>query len=393
MITHFDPRQILRQISNQQLREFFRRLGHLTNLPWGELSETQIEPIFASWQGLPEKERTAIQMVFQDIHELWLPCGLKVLAEEIAARYPELAADFTAIVSRADKAMWAYLNLPDVFAEAILFARAIALSRSRYWVTRTTLPHHALRMTADAKNSLRAAMAEFYWRTQLRGSCVEIEHYRRSNGVEHLCVYLDDYPDRHLVFNEQRRLEHHAVRMAFDNLFVFDPQSGTLSLYAPGGKKVQQPLLQAFCRTLLGIELGPLEIASPVFQLDHLLALGGSLKSDPTIGVADASILELTVDRCDVPDCRVILEANPDGLSPTIREMISSHLDLRNIPLACWTVSAAKFRVTCLADGSNRPRTLTFSVRCPCWSDLKSKSDDLRAIGELCLKLWEVTHD
>jgi hypothetical protein len=39
-----------------------------------------------------------------------------------------------------------------------------------------------------------------------------------------------------------------------------------------------------------------------------------------------------------------------------------------------------------------RPRPLRFSVSCPNSCDLKSKPDELRAIGERCLRLWEVTH-
>ena len=39
-----------------------------------------------------------------------------------------------------------------------------------------------------------------------------------------------------------------------------------------------------------------------------------------------------------------------------------------------------------------RPRPLMFSVSCPNSCGLKSKPDERRAIGERCLRLWEVTH-
>lgn len=391
MTAIYDPRKVLRQVSNALLREFFRRRKELWDVPWGRLRETQIEPIFAGWQALPELKRQQVQVVFQDIHELATRRGPSVLAEEIRARCPDQVGRFTACRNRYDQVMWTHLWLPEVFAEASLFVRADTLSRGRSWVTRNTLPQRPLEVTEDAKAALKAALADFYWQTQLRGSCVEIEYHRRGNGAEHFYVYLDDYPDSRLVFNNSGQLEQRTDRLAFDNLFVFDPHAGTLSLYAPGGKKVQLPLQQAFCRSLLNLELGPPDPTKPVFHLDHLL--DPDFRLSPVAGVTAARILALTIELRDMPGRRITLEADPDRGPHDIHEMVQSCLNLQNFPLDRWLVTEAKFHLSCWIAASRRNRPITFTVWQPSSSDLKSKLDEMQAIGQQCLTQWEIRRD
>jgi len=56
-------------------------------------------------------------------------------------------------------------------------------------------------------------------------------------------------------------------------------------------------------------------------------------------------------------------------------------------------VRQASFRLTFMHDGVGRPKTLSFNVSCPDSCDLKSKTDDMRAAGERCLRLWRITGD
>ena len=134
MAKQFDPRKVLKQISNPLLQEFFARRGQLAEVPWDELTETKIEPIFDAWQQLPEDHRTEVQLILQDVNELADERGLSVLAEEISWRCPGRLPEFGQWEGRADRAMWVYLNVPEAFDEAALFARADALAAGRYWL-------------------------------------------------------------------------------------------------------------------------------------------------------------------------------------------------------------------------------------------------------------------
>ena len=99
----------------------------LQDLPWESFSETGIEPIFSAWQELPDEKRREIQLAFQNIHSLADGCGLKACLEEIQRSRPHRAWEFATIPGHHDKALWAYLQFPDAFRQAALFARADAL--------------------------------------------------------------------------------------------------------------------------------------------------------------------------------------------------------------------------------------------------------------------------
>lgn len=144
MAKNFDPRKVLRQIANPLLKEFFDRRGELRNMAWEELTETRIEPVFEAWQQLPERPRKEVQVTLQDVVELADERGLSVLAEEVKLRCPGREAEFNGWDGRADRAMWVYLNVPEAFEEAALFARADALAAGRYWIKRNGLPRQQL---------------------------------------------------------------------------------------------------------------------------------------------------------------------------------------------------------------------------------------------------------
>ena len=70
MAKPFDPRKVLKHIANPLLREFFTRRGELDDVPWEELTEHKIEPVFEAWQDMPEAAQLEVQVLLRDIHEL-----------------------------------------------------------------------------------------------------------------------------------------------------------------------------------------------------------------------------------------------------------------------------------------------------------------------------------
>lgn len=391
MAKPFDPRKMLRQISNPLLREFFEQRGELRDVAWDDLTETQIDPIYEAWKALPEERCKEIHVVFHDINELADERGLSVLAEEITWRCPERLPAFTALDGRADKAMWVYLHALAAFNEAALFARADALQAGRYWIKRNGLPAETIAFDDEIRDSLQAALSEFYWPTQLRGRHCSIEHYTRANGAQYFFAYLDDYPDAHVVFDDSGNVVKRTDRYAFENVFVFAPNDGSLDLFARGGSKVYTPLQQAFCRATLGIEVGPEDPLRPAYQLDHLLNPNCPLPTDPAVRIAEARITRMRLEWRDAFGRYIEVRANPKGPPEEVYQMIQHDLNYRSVTSARVRVRQASFRLTFMSDNGAKPKTLSFNVSCPNSCDLKSKPDELRAIGDRCLRLWGVT--
>ena len=393
MAKQFDPRKILRSISNELIQEFFKQRGELGDVAWDVLTETKIEPIFEAWQRLPEQARKQVQLILQDINELADARGLCVLVEEVRRRCPEYVDDFQTLSGRADRVMWVYLHAREVFEEAAMFASADALAAGRYWTKRNGLPKRSLPITPAMITNLEGALTQFYWPTQMRGAYCRVEHYTRANGTEYFFAYMDDYPDSHLVFDDTGQFEKRCDRYAFENVFAFHPDEGALELSVRGGKKVQEPLQTAFCRAVLEIDADPADPLKPAYQLDHLLNENFPLTTDPADRVAEARIVRLKLEPRTAPLSHIELKADPKGPPNEIFQMLAHYCNPANASAARMRVRQVGFRLTFMGNGARKPKTLSFNVSSPDSCDLKSKTDEMRAVGERCLKQWGIVRD
>jgi hypothetical protein len=393
MAKPFDPRKVLKQIANALLREFFTRRGELADVPWDTLSEHRIEPVFAAWQSLPDAKQRDVQMIIRDISELADHRGVAVLAEGILARHPDRAADFSAQRSKADRAMWSYLHAPEVFNGATMFARADALTGGRLSRRRNGLPKLQLTEPAALCEPFASALSSVYAPAQLRGKHCMVEHYRRADGADYFFAYLDDYPDKHLVFDGNGN---HPVirwdRYAFENVFVYSGDEGALEIVAPGGVKMWSALQVAFCKAVLNKDIPPVDPIKPSYRLDHLLQSDFPLPTDPADRVEDARITRLRI----VPrggGGYIEIKADPRGDRNDIYRKMDRWLRRENLPIEALRVVQATFALRFIHSGVGRQPTLTFEVSVPHSSNLKSKPDEVRVVGERCLRLWEVTDD
>lgn len=392
MAKPFDPRKVLKHIANSLLREFFTRRGELGNVPWDELSEHKIEPIFEACQQLPEMAQLEIQVLLRDIHELADHRGVAALVELIRLRCPDRGEEFEVQLGEADKAMWAYLNVPDVFEDAAMFARADALAAGRYWEKRNGLPRREIVVDEAMTNRLATALTEFYGPLQMRGRFCKVTHYARSGGAEYFFAYLDDYPGKHVMFDDDGRPNLQSGRYAFENVFVYNSNEGTMESYAPGGKKVREPLEALFCEAVLGVKVDPGTPVRPSYTLDHLLQTDYPLATDPRDRIVEARITAMTLSPVG-SDASVLIKASRKGTPNDIYRKIERWLSDKHLPRESTRVLKVTFRLTFHHEGPGRTPTMTFTVGAPNSCDLKSWPDDKREIGERCLKLWKVTGD
>jgi len=393
MARMFEPRKVLKQIANPLLREFFARRGELAEVAWDDLSEHKVEPVFEAWQALPERQKLEVQVILRDINELADHRGMAVLAEEILWRNPSLADDFKAQASKQDKAMWVYLHLPEAFNEAALFARADALAAGRHWKRRNNLPSVALDVTQDMLDSLGEALTSFYGPKQMRGRYCKVVHYRRQGGADYFFAYLDDYPDKHIVFDgDSDQPTVRSDRYAFENVFVYNADDGSMEVFAQGGKPVWEPLQQAFCTSVLGRDVDPADPLRPTFRLDHLLTPDFPLPLEATDGVEEARITRMRIAPRGSAGY-VEVKADPKASRNDIYRKIERWLRTEHVGTDGAKVLSASFSMRFSHDGPGRAPTLSFDVSAPNSSNLKSKPDEHRTVGERCLKRWGVTDE
>lgn len=81
-IIHFTPKTFLRQTSNELLRTCFGRFGVLQDLPWTDLANHQIDPVYDGWQNLPEPQRLEIERMFEEAELLASEEGITAIIDE-----------------------------------------------------------------------------------------------------------------------------------------------------------------------------------------------------------------------------------------------------------------------------------------------------------------------
>lgn len=393
MATPFDPRKILKQISNSLLKEFFARRKVLLDLPWETLKETDMEIPFAAWQALPDEARQEIQIALHELTELEDQRGLAVIAEEIRRFCPERLVEWSAFEGRLDKCMWFYLNMPEFFKEVTLFTRTDAQSQGRYSVRRDGLPTGVSTFSPQMQEGLQKALRDYYWANEMRGQYCEVQHYSRPGKAEYFFTHSDDWPDRLLVFGDDGKMTPRSGRYAFSNVFVYCPDDGSLEVIAKGGKKVHLPLQQAFCKAIFNLDVGPADPLRAVYRLDMLLDPAFRLVTEPEDGVKHARLARIRL----VP---VSSSYNVDyfelkfppwvGRSESL-EKVLKFLAACDLTPEQILVKQASFQIQCMKDRSGRERKLTFDVSAPNSCNLKSRGDNERVIGERCLRRWGVT--
>lgn len=393
MAKPFDPRTVLKQLAKPLLKEFFERRGDLKHLPWDELKNGRsVEEIYAAWQQLPEDRRRQVQVVLRDLVQLSDDRGMRAFTAEILARAPDRAWEFQSCKTPMNKALWFYLNFSDAFEQASLFALADGLSTGRYVARCNNLPQEPLEVTPVRMHKLERLLHEHYWPKEMRGEKCRVSHYSRPGGTEYFFAYLDDWPDSRLVFSKEGELMSKIERYTFSVVYAACPEDGSLELIARGDDDVRRELQRRFFQAVYGLEIEPSESQRPQYRLQHVLDPNFTYPTAPTDCIRRVRLVEIRLQT--PPDERGItkirLEFHPEARRREWLAEINRILRAKGWSTSQVTVLAVKFQLIFEPAGFAARKTMTFGVRLPNWCDLKTHSDEMRVIGERCLRLWEM---
>lgn len=390
MATSFDPKRVLRQISNHLLKDLFESHHHDLNLPWDDLAETEIEAIFCAWQELPEADCRAIEIVLHEVSAMASGDeGTRAICEEaIRQDRQDLVDELDGYEGRHDKAVWTYIRATDVWNLAVRFARADSLSRGRYWIKRCDIPAVEPDTRPEKLEELEEALAAFFVATQARGRHCQIEHYMRACGAHYFFAYLDDYADTYVTLDDAGAFDRRPERRAFELVLVYDQEHGTLEMYARGGKKVYIPLQEIFCRVILGEEIGPEDRNSHPYELNGLLSRDFRFPTEPADGIDLVRVRKMRLSIKGLPRRRITLEADPDAGVDDIYEMIDSYLNQNRLPASILNITQVGLKFSFDPDAEDLPKSLSFDLSWPNSSNLKSKPEVVRELAEKYLRQW-----
>jgi len=387
-MAQFNPKRVLRQISNALLKEFFEGHGHALPIPWDEITNTQINEVFRAWQALADTPRRQIEVIFHDLDEMANEDGIRVLVDEGRNRDIDLAVSMESMESSFDKAMWVYLNHNLIWDASVMFARADSLSSARSWTRRVDMPVVAPGTNPDDLKKMQEALSAFYRERQGRGHHCRIEHFKRGSNHDYFFVYLSDYADTYINFDDAGKFQRTPERRAFEIVFAYDHQTGTLDMFAKGGRKIVEPLQKIFSRVILGEDLRAEDVSANPYDLNHLMERNFKFPTEPEDGVVQVSLRRLRLSVVGNQRRRITLEADANGQREDIYDMLERDLNVNKLPRSVLHVTKATFNLQ--FNGNGHGRSLTFDVTHPNSCNLKSKREDHRIIGEKYLKKWKI---
>ena len=389
MVQHYSPKTFLRHTSNELLRACFTRQEALTDIAWEDIPRHNVDVVYDAWQTLPESQRTAIERQFEDAEELATEQGIQAIIEEGQFHGLDLASELEEFEGLRDKVMWVALNHPHVFEVAGIINRAHALPQ-RYWKRRGGMPLDRPDVTPEAIGTFTNAIGAYYRQNQGRGHRCTVDAYLRVNRYHYFFAYPDDYADTYLGHDEEGHFIRRPQKPAFEVVFIFDPEDGTLDIFAKGGKEIHESLQTIFCRSLLNQELPPEAPHQHPYELNGLKSRDFDFPTDPEDGVELVRVRKVRLSILGGSKRRITLEADPDSGPDDIYDMMEECLNRRNVPDTLVNVTQATLNFKFVHTGEGRQKSLTFDISFPNSSNLKSKREDLRVVAEKYLKLWGI---
>jgi len=389
MVLHYSPKTFLRQTSNQLLQQCFAEQEALGDIPWDDVPEHQVEIVYDAWQALPTEQRVAIERRFEDAEELANEQGIRAIIEEGQFHGLDLTVELEEFDSHRDKVMWVAINHPRVFEVAGIINRAHTLPL-RYWRRRGGMPLDQPDVSEDAVSAFGHAIGAYYRQNQGRGHRCTVDAYLRVNRYHYFFAYPDDYADTYLGHDDEGHFIRRPQKPAFEVIFIFDPEDGTLDVFAQGGREIHEALQTIFCRSLLGQEPPPELPHQHPYELNGLKSRDFGFPTEPEDGIELVRVRKLRLSVLGGSKRRITFEADPDAGPRDIYDMMDEYLDRERLPDTLINVTQATLNFKFAHTGNGRQQTLTFDISFPNSSNLKSKREDLRMIAEKYLKRWGI---
>lgn len=384
----YNPKTVLRQVSNRNLQQFFSPYQEFAALDWAAIRETRIEPVFDAWHRLPEASRKAVSGVLRRVHALASARGTAVLVETAAEEGIDITEAVRSMKNAYDRAFWVSLHHPAVFGGAGTQFHISTLPR-RSWEKRNGMPQRAVEVEESVVEELGRNISGYYLARQGRGERCKVE-YRRRAGVDTFFAYPADYADEIIGYDDDGELARSPWNPAFEVVFRYDGGAGTMDLYAEGGKKVREDLAEIFARVVLHEERQPMLWERPPFDLDVLKNRDLVFPTQPADEIELVRVTGLRVRVHQRPGGKIGLDVDGGDPGTTVYSLLDATLDEKKVSLSNLTVLEATLQAVFRKPGS-RSTTINFRITSGSYCDLGDSAEEEKL--KRYLRLWGIERD
>ena len=387
MASNYAPKQFFRQVRIELLREYFTRRHALGGVEWDDLRESEVEGINEGWLELPDRIRDEIESEFRQVHAMATANGIRAIIEEGRYHGLDLRTDLDVLDGYLNKVFWTLLKHRQVFNIAQLMDRADHLNR-KCWRKRKDVPKKNPDVSPEALKELADAVSAYYRENQGRGRYCRAETYLRGGRYHYFFVYPQDYADTFIGYDESGAFQRRPQNPAFEVIYVYDLEDGSLDLYVQGEKKIVRDLQQLFARTILREELGEERPDSAPYQLEGLKRRDFAFATEPEDRIKGVRVTGMRLELVGNPRKRITFETGPKDAKEAIYDFMDTSLHEQRLPMSMVNVASAVIQMVFEnTTGKGRDtKTLSFRISQPNSCSLKDSPEEL--VAKKYLKEW-----
>jgi len=369
----YSRKRFFRDAPPALLAQYFERKGISVEKGFEGKGEAGVDLLDGVMLRLPEEQRNEIEQEFAEIDGLACEGGIQAILDDATwyGELDELVRELDKHRSFHAKAFWIFLERHKYWIAATAFFHADSIN-TRYWRKRINLPRSPARVDPESIALLEANLVHFFHDKEGRGSNCKVDCYKRGR-LDYFFAYPEDYPQNRMVWTH-RELKRQPETPAFEIIFIFDPEEGTLELYLEGARKIIPDLQAIFAGAILAFELTEDDKDNRVYDLSPVKSRDVQFHYSPDSGIISVAVKKLRLKLVSTGR-RITLEADPTYNPLAVYEMLA---DLqKSFPAVAMVVTQVGIVVT-FASSPNRhkPRTRTFDVSWPNSCSLRYDGND-----------------
>ena len=321
MASQYSHKQFFRRTPNAFLARYFDSRLIPLELDFSDIKENDSDAIFEAFTGLSEAQQGDIEAQFQDMHAMACEAGIQALIDEAEFHQDE---EFTEQIAEVDgfhaKVIWAFLEKETYWRGATMFLHADNVAYS-YWKKRNDLPSVPPHVDDVDIQQLADAISAFFHKTEGRGKNCKVEPYRRYEK-EYFFAYPEDYAQSRVEW-VSNSLKTRARHPAFEIIFVYSQEEGSLDIYAPKNTKAVPELQKLFAKAILKLDtLKDGEIDKRVYDLKPVTDKEFEFQIEPEMGIESVEVTRLRLKLLHGTMRRITLEANTSQNPRAVYELL-----------------------------------------------------------------------
>ena len=287
-------------------------------------------------------------------------------------RFAEFMEKFSALPSHNERAMVAFLDHSECWQGATMFYHADSLT---YWRKRKGLPGVSAAVHEDGRQDLANRIRDYFHHTEGRGKNCVVEAYRRGD-LDYFFAYPEDYSQQSVewVNGDFARRPHNP---AFEVVYVYNKNEGTLDLNFRGSYKAIEPLQGMFAEAILKLdELPPDPEDERVYDLNLLRQRGFQFVYEPGNGIERVVVRKMRLSSRIKQGDRFTVEADASKNAHAVYDLLDEMG--KALPLGYFNVTQVEISAT-MKQATNKPqKQVTFRITYPNSCSLKYDDLDLR---------------